>query len=200
MGLWARFFGGQQRAITALQAQLAIANAQVECLTREKTELQAQLRRHRSKIAPAVEDGAPAPEEVPASACFDVGTGVGAYAIAIVGESRRQVVLRELAGDRRKRGEEVFFTAVLLPESDNPADPNAIKVHISGGAQVGYLSAEDAAEYFPVIERITDAQKIATCKGRLIGGTQGKWSIGVVLDLAAPSEIAQRVTLADQPF
>jgi hypothetical protein len=78
---------------------------------------------------------------------FELPGAAGAFPLGIVGESRRQAVLRCLAGDRRSRGEFVVFDAAIVPEPNNLYDPNAIAVHIKGGSQVGYLSRDDAAAF-----------------------------------------------------
>jgi hypothetical protein len=67
----------------------------------------------------------------------DLGSGAG-FSLGVVGESYRQAALYALAGSRLQRGEQVTFTAALIPEPDNPYDPNAIRVDTQGGAQVGY--------------------------------------------------------------
>jgi hypothetical protein len=169
----------------------------IEELVRQNDDLRKQVER---ALAPKVTDlPAPAPN-IPDSQRIDLGTGLDAFAIAVVGESRRQVALRELAGDRRKRGEEVTFTALLIPEPDNPVDPNAIKVHINGGAHVGYLSADDAVSYKAVADALTASGRTGACRARLIGGTKGKWSIGVVLDLESPQALLARLAGEAQPF
>lgn len=132
---------------------------------------------------------------------IDVSTGEG-FAIAIVGESYRQVALRKLAGKRLKQGAEVTFTAELEAEPTNPYDENAVLVRISGGAQIGYLSRDDAIAYREMMAVISAAGLIARCKAKLIGGVPGKPSIGAVLDLDDPDAVLKRITVvADgQPF
>jgi hypothetical protein len=121
--------------------------------------------------------------------------GAGGFRLAIVGESYRQTALKTLAGDRRERGEEVIFTAALVPEPSNQYDPNAIKVCIHGGQQIGYFAKGDAAEYVPVSRALLARHAVGLCRARLIGGTLGKPSIGVQLDLAEPSIVV--ATLSD---
>lgn len=50
------------------------------------------------------------------------GSG-GAFTVGVVGESSRQAALRALAGERRKRGEEVFFTARAHTRTSESARP-----------------------------------------------------------------------------
>jgi hypothetical protein len=59
----------------------------------------------------------------------------------IVGESFRQAAIRGLWA-----GREMTFAAILIPESDNSHDRNAVRVEI-GGVHVGYLSRNTAKEY-----------------------------------------------------
>jgi hypothetical protein len=127
----------------------------------------------------------------------DLGTGAG-YTMGIAGESYRQTALRKLSNGRRERGEDVFFVAVLVHEPENQYDRNAIRVDIQGGDQVGYLPREDAEAYHRVFAAVKQAGKVAVCRAKLIGGTPGKPSIGVVLDLDAPESILERV--GGQPF
>jgi hypothetical protein len=130
--------------------------------------------------------------------CIDVGTGHG-FTMGIVGESYRQTALRALAGDGRARGEEVTFIALLSPEPENAYDPNAIRVDVQDGAQIGYLSREDAVAYRDVLSALSAQQAAAVCRAKLIGGTAEKPSIGAMLDLRAPDEILAILSNA-QPF
>jgi hypothetical protein len=132
----------------------------------------------------------------------ELGSGSDAFAIPIVGESHRQVALRRLAGDRRKRGLEVTFTAVLIPEPHNEYDPNAVRVNENGGPQLGYLSRDDAAAYAAVFQALHQTGRFGACRAKLVGGTKGKPSIGVVLDLDEPEVILARLAEppVDQPF
>src|ERR1700730_332289 len=59
----------------------------------------------------------------------------------IVGESYRQGAIRGLWTGPAKT-----FAAILIPESDNSHDKNAVRVEIAG-VHVGYLSRETAKEY-----------------------------------------------------
>jgi len=139
--------------------------------------------------------------EVPASmgsetagTSFDLPGADRTFPVPIVGESYRQATLKALAGDRRRAGEEVFFTAALIPEPSNPHDPNAVKVHIHGGGHVGYLGKDIAADYKAITEILVAAKAIGLCQAKLIGGTPGKPSLGVQLDLTEPHVVIQALT------
>lgn len=117
--------------------------------------------------------------------------------MGIVGESHRQTALRDLSAGRRRRDEPVHFLVALIPEPTNPYDANAIRVDILRGHQVGYLSREDAAAYRLALTAVTAAGKLGVCRAKLIGGTAGKPSIGVVIDLVDPNVLLARF---GQPF
>src|SRR6266545_4302558 len=60
--------------------------------------------------------------EQPVGTMIDLPSA-GDFTVPIVGESHRQAALKALAGERRMKGEEVIFTAALVPEPSNPYDP-----------------------------------------------------------------------------
>lgn len=72
----------------------------------------------------------------------------GRHDLEIVGESFCQDALWRIVGGRRTEPVRVEIHAVLLAETDNQYDPNAISVWIDG-LKVGHLSREDAAVYRP---------------------------------------------------
>lgn len=63
-----------------------------------------------------------------------------------------------MAHRRRATKDYVRFDvhAVLVPDADNPYDPNAVEVRIDG-ILVGYLSRADAANYRPGLLRVMQA-------------------------------------------
>jgi hypothetical protein len=143
----------------------------------------------------------PTLDESPAGSTIELPKSGSGFTVSAVGESHRQVALRAFGGTKRSAGEEVFFSAALVPEPTNRYDPNAIRVHIQAGAHVGYLSAEDAVEYRDVAKVLIEQKAIGLCRAKLIGGTPGKPSIGVVLDLADPATVLAAITPPDsQPF
>ncbi len=72
----------------------------------------------------------------------------GSHDLEVVGESHYQDELWRIVGGRTTDRVRQEVQAVLVAESNNPYDANAISVWISG-MTVGYLSREDAAEYRP---------------------------------------------------
>jgi hypothetical protein len=145
------------------------------------------------------EEPAPEPETPIGTTVELVGNG-GVFELGVVGESYRQTALKALAAGRRARNEEVFFSAALVPNPTNPHDPNAIKVYIHGGEHVGYLSREDAERYRPLRDALMAQRAAGVCRAKLIGGTPGKPSIGVILDVAEPATEAAAITGDIQPF
>jgi hypothetical protein len=131
----------------------------------------------------------------------DLGRGRGSFSMGMKGASCRQAALHALDAGRLQRGDHVTFTATLIPEPTNPVDANAVMVSIQGGAQVGYLSKEDAVWYRPVFAALTAQHLIGVARARLIGGVvPDKPSIGVVLDLIEPVELLRNLALHGHPF
>jgi hypothetical protein len=108
---------------------------------------------------------------------------------AVVGESYHQDALRATSAictpDREGRP---TFTAVLIPEPDNPYDSNAIAVYSPQG-KLGHLSRENALAYRPVLEEVARlGYSGAACEAYVTGGQPDKPSFGLVLQLADPDE------------
>ena len=93
--------------------------------------------------------------------------------MSVVGESHYQEQLRELKQSDRER-----FTAHLIPEPDNPHDPNAVQVCGPAGETLGYLRRRVAKQY----ARCLAEHPHATCPAKLTGGTREKRTIGLVLE------------------
>ena len=125
--------------------------------------------------------GNSAPKEIAISA-LDLSSGD--FHLSVVGESHYQDELRRIAAGRTKKRERVEFRVVLIPELDNKYDPQAVAIHADQGGIIGYLSREEAAEYQPAIIAMKKTKsRYPACRAVLIGGYEGKPSIGVVLDL-----------------
>ncbi len=107
----------------------------------------------------------------------------------IVGESHYQNNLSRIAGPKTEAGKKYDTIALLVPETNNPHDPNAVGITI-GGVQVGHLAREHAVEYRKHI-----GSKIGRCPARVVGGwkyddgddeSQNEGSYGVKLKLYWP--------------
>lgn len=93
----------------------------------------------------------------------------GAIDLEVVGESHHQPELRRLAGVRRGRVR-VPQHAILVPESGNPYDENAVGVWISG-LLIGRLSRDDAAALKPGIVRMVErTTKAVALDAVIVGG------------------------------
>src|SRR5262245_11011731 len=79
---------------------------------------------------------------------LDVVLYGGGHDLEVVGESHYQDALWQAVGRRTTERVRVEIQAVLVAESDNAYDRNAIAVW-TGGNKVGYLSREDAEAYRP---------------------------------------------------
>ena len=121
--------------------------------------------------------------------------------VEVVGESWRQDALELIGGGRGPSGvRNVDHVAGLLPEPDNPADPQAIAVQIDARL-VGYLNHEDARAYRPVIDRVLRQGLFAGCHASLTGGWDSRpgaaGAIGVRLHLGTPAELWAELDEAD---
>jgi hypothetical protein len=116
----------------------------------------------------------PAPPEAVKPAGTSFSTFGGPHGcVDVVGESFYQDTLRALEaieGDRP-------FTVRLVPEPDNPQDPNAVAVVTDANAIVGHLSRAVAKSYHQALLR---QPAPVFCPAKLTG--RGKRTIGVVLD------------------
>ena len=94
----------------------------------------------------------------------------GRHDLEVVGESQYQEALWRAAGGRTAERVRVEVQAVLLPEPDNPYDPNAITVLIDG-AKVGYLCRDDAHAYRPGLLALgARYQALIALTGVVVGG------------------------------
>jgi hypothetical protein len=104
---------------------------------------------------------------------------------AVVGESHYQDALRATSHLCSVGLEgRPTFTAVLVPEPDNPYDTNAIAVYSHEG-KLGYFSRDSAIAYrelFAEVKRL--GYQGGACEAYLTGGEADKPSFGVVLHLA----------------
>ncbi len=114
----------------------------------------------------------------------------GERTVAVVGESHHQDALLTISGGARHYGGvELEVVAQLIPDPENPYDPNAVEVCIDG-LVVGYFSRDDAVQLRPVIEDSLDLHGQATCPGTIRGGwDRGRGEAGLFgVTLHLPSE------------
>ena len=113
--------------------------------------------------------------EQPPSATLYPGT----EDLEVVGESYRQETLWGLVGGRRAERISHDTHAVLMPEPDNPVDPDAIAVLIDGQL-VGYLSRENAAAYGPGLRQLMNhsSNGLVALQATIAGGGQREDGLG----------------------
>lgn len=90
-------------------------------------------------------------------------------AVPVVGESRHQRELRELAGGVRPHGVDVAVTAELVPIPADAHDPHPLGVLVHG-QQVGRVVGADAERLRPAVVAAIGHSGRATCKARIRGG------------------------------
>jgi len=142
----------------------------------------------RPKAAPMQLQGQPAggsytplPEGEPAHHWSDERR----FQLEVVGESRYQSAIRELAGKHGDSKAEVFLPALLLPDDHNPYEDKAVAVFLSG-RMVGYLAPKDALAFRESLARQELSGKLTSTEGVVRGGGlyEGKrLSYSVSLDI-----------------
>ena len=113
--------------------------------------------------------------------------------LPLAGTSHRQQVLSRIAGDALRQREHVAFTALIVPEPENPHDPNAIAVVAEGHGPVGYFARRDALRYKAMAEELIRRDAIGVCEAFLTGGWDDQATIGVRLEIEEPEGTAQQV-------
>lgn len=111
----------------------------------------------------------------------------GAFNLEIVGESRYQQALEQLAGGRQDGGVQVQCTAALVLEDSNPHDAKAVRVDIEGRT-VGYLTRRNARDLRAQMARIGVTSTRLTTPALIVGGWTAREGedpgyFGVKLDL-----------------
>lgn len=113
-------------------------------------------------------------------------TGDGSFSFDIVGESHYQDAIEFVAGGRSDASARIRKIAMLVPESDNPHDTNAVRVDIEG-RRVGYLSRGDAVRYRNLLKKKGLAGLAMTVDALIVGGWDrgngDRGLFGVKLDL-----------------
>ena len=113
--------------------------------------------------------------------------------LTIAGTSHRQQVLSRIAGEALRRGEHVAFTALIVPEPENPHDPNAIAVVAEGQGPIGYFGRRDALRYKAMAEELIRREAVGVCEAFLTGGWDDEATIGVRVEIEGPEDTAQQV-------
>jgi len=116
----------------------------------------------------------------------------GGNRVDIVGESFYGKAIREVLA---LVGPGVQMWASLIPDPENPYDPNAVKVVIAG-RHVGHLDRDVAIVFLPVARRIRELGCEAQCSA-VIGGGGGRPS--VALDLGTPDDCLDCLNEVGEP-
>jgi HIRAN domain len=146
------------------------------------------LRKLRSAIQP------PAPAESSASPASQLTVVVlgGGFEVRVVGESYYQDALTAIVGGKRPESVRIPTQATLVPESDNPYDPNAVAVYIAA-RKVGHLPRLAAEAFAPVGRRLAEHRQVGACSATITGGWDrgdgDTGHFGVILDLAHPDQL-----------
>lgn len=110
--------------------------------------------------------------------------------VAIVGESYYQDAIAEVAkhATTHSPDEPIPATAVLVPESSDGHDRQAVRVDLLRGdgctVTAGYLRTDQAADYQPLLLELAERGEVGSCPARIMGGGQRHY--GVHLQLGAP--------------
>lgn len=95
-------------------------------------------------------------------------TGKDWYHLDVVGENYREKAIADAIGGMPPRDNEVewYGIAELVPEPDNPFDRDAISVRVNS-AVVGYLDADSARDYKPVIHALAGSGVVPAANVRI---------------------------------
>jgi hypothetical protein len=94
---------------------------------------------------------------------------LGEFDFEVVGESHYQQALRRLAQPHDEHGADKQCVAELIPERDNPHDPQAVRVAIDGNT-VGYLSRDDARSFRRRLSSRKRGGQVTACDAVIRGG------------------------------
>jgi hypothetical protein len=116
--------------------------------------------------------------------------GDGDFETDVVGESHYQDALAEIAGPKTEAGVDLEVKAQLVPEPDNPTDPQAVAVYIEG-RKVGHLARDLAAQWVAIQARRGETGQIVEVDANITGGWRqalrgggtSEGAFGVTLDL-----------------
>jgi Bacterial PH domain len=93
--------------------------------------------------------------------------GDGKFGFPVVAEEHHQDILEALAGGRRESSASVAVPALLLPQPNNPYDPDAVAVFMRGH-EVGYPARNVAPEFLRALQ--IGGYDRAACEAMIVGG------------------------------
>lgn len=130
--------------------------------------------------------------DLPADA-FALDASGGGY--EAVGESFCRDAIAAAVGGSRAEAVKFITWAALVREPDNPYDANAVAIVI-GGRKAGYLAKKDAADFAPVLDRITASGLTAYGRADIFGGWDrgpaDRGDYGITLYIGPPEAQAKR--------
>lgn len=117
------------------------------------------------------------------------------HPLDVVGESHYQDALEEIAGGKEEESAHIETRACLIPELDNPYDPNAVGVFIDD-MLVGYVGRDVAPRLQPVLIDLYQRRRyILSCPAVIVGGWYrgdgDEGSFGVQLKAPSLKDIAE---------
>ncbi len=95
--------------------------------------------------------------------------------VSVAGEIYHQDQIREILGAGLNNSQEYTGTALLVPEPTNSHDPFAVQVLVEGH-RIGYLPAELASVYQPVLARIVGEGLTPTTDCRIWAWERDEWT------------------------
>jgi hypothetical protein len=117
-------------------------------------------------------------------------------ALDVVGESHYRQTIESVTGGPRAEGIQMIRWASLIAEHDNPYDARAVGVFIDG-LKVGHLSRDDAAAFWPLVDHIQTAARVAYCRADIYGGwntsASERGEYRVTLYASGPASQASRI-------
>ncbi len=113
------------------------------------------------------------------------------FTLDIVCESFQRESLRRLDGGPLAGGATVAFTALIVPDPDNPFSKSghALMVAAEGYGPIGHFSEEEARRYRGLSEMLLAIGAVGACPGWLVGGYGEPPSISARLSITSPEEI-----------
>lgn len=113
------------------------------------------------------------------------------FTLDIVGESFQQENLRRLDAGRLAGGVTVAFTALIVPDPDNPFSKSghALMVAAEAFGPIGHFPEEEAKRYRGLSEMLLAIGAVGACPGWLVGGYGEEPRIGARLSIMSPEEV-----------
>ena len=111
----------------------------------------------------------------------------GSYLFEVVGESHYQADLERIVGGRTEDSASFQCVGTLIPEPDNPYDPQAVRVSVDG-CTVAHLSRDWAAKFNAAL--LSSGYARASCNALIVGGwdrgEDDRGHFGIKLDIVLP--------------